>query len=1666
LLQQSLLDHDDQSEYLDGPESERRGAVTFRDSVVEDDDAIKFELNDDLLMIGYETNTLGQACLYSIAGISLLWFAIVITIIYGYYDGCEVTGIDNFCFYGEYKVFGSYKENSEAFFGTWCFGAIWFSIIVVFFDDLSTFCLMPAVFKYATYVWVWTETVEDSTALAPTSSFVVQTIRALRARFFTSKLGHSELVPVRTCTTDEISQGHASATVVKYIEFQCTRYVLRGGQFTKAAIEISATNVTMAHNNPLRPNAGGSAGGGGSGGVGVSINSTPKWNNKSTSTSVAELAGLSFSGEEGNGMGPIGLTSAEAASRQHYLGPNTIPYKVDDWDALLSKEFFTAFYVYQLLVYTVWFWYSYLLLAACMSLTIIISAAANIIITRTNQKTIAAMTVYCTKMRIRRDMRWLSLDSANAVPGDVCTIRSTPSPTKPFPRNRPNHSSRAQHASSSSSSSTYAGDSFAPSFRASSFASEHTINSERDANIEYTEDESDASHNDVTGESQSGGWVLPCDMLLLSGSCVVDESGLTGESMPVQKVQVPVQMPAAKAKVPGLVASSGASSAASAGAAEVGDPTKKKKHLLFAGTTVLQVQGGADGTGVPVGVVLSTGINTDKGQLISQILFPTQMRFKYDEELPAVCLLLGLYAVAAFVLSVHFQTQNGATSSWVTKWVYGVFTISQILSPLLPVALVVGQVQSAQRLQKLGVFCLNPKRIAISGKVRCFCFDKTGTLTEDGLEFLGVHAALPVPCANPTTSASTATLASFAPEQIPYAPPHLPAADLTGGVMLAEQDLELRRKMLLAAALATCHAVSVFEDGSSDNSDGQMLVGNQVEVRMLEATGWKLEERDGKPPLVHPPGPYDSAEAGQKASSGVRYAQYTDGEAMAPTPQVYSTTDPNRPLPAREAVARVLGGGGDGGGSSGKEDDDGALMILRRFEFDHTLMTMSVLVQPLGDGQRARARQQKAEQMQKAKAKTKQPAADNGAAAAAAEEEAKLFEELQRLVTQGKATPAQRIEQAKLIRRRSSVHHQNGTAAEDSGEQQEEEDEESKEGETEASQTPIHVFCKGSFEKVAELCNPATLPPGFLETAQRHALKGCYVLGVCHKLLTPPTASIDLNAPSGRALAAGVNRSELEVPGSFTLLGLVLFRNELKPDTEQAVRALRGGGVRNVMITGDNAQCGFYIARTSSLLPVGSSGPRLNAPPAQLPWLSGRRKMNGADSGGDGGTDYIAHDDDGGPVLISVAQGGSQQATHSAVESQAPSSLVLMGELRESFTTEKPSTVGSSTSPSPTSRGSPLTSAPKVFASAAAPLCVVWRELDSDGGVVTGGKCFTTKDLVDVIRVRLPTSVAAGGTGRDNSRVGRASERSSSSASGIGSQATSRSLHFSPRHARGSIAEESEYVAELGGATAAGDTCTMNGRGGDVGGGEWGYRVALKPEFATAGIELLISHQKVFDALLLGPEVGLDANSSLIGGDKSAEAGEAFEIGDADSGYISGYMEALLPHVRIFARMSPAGKVFFVTYQLPCRLVCRSVYYWLSSNLLFVRPQVRVVQLWMARGVITGMCGDGGNDCGALREAHVGVALSEAEASVVSPFTSKTKSIQSVVDLLREGRCALATSFAGYKFLITYGQLFSVLKVIGFSYGIIMCMVDYIMIDGIGVLGLSFAITFAQVLPQ
>lgn len=69
---------------------------------------------------------------------------------------------------------------------------------------------------------------------------------------------------------------------------------------------------------------------------------------------------------------------------------------------------------------------------------------------------------------------------------------------------------------------------------------------------------------------------LPCDMAVVSGQCLVDESNLTGESLPVGKKALERNQ-------------------------EVYDPSKDAKNTLFAGSKVLQASDDAKG------VVIKTG---------------------------------------------------------------------------------------------------------------------------------------------------------------------------------------------------------------------------------------------------------------------------------------------------------------------------------------------------------------------------------------------------------------------------------------------------------------------------------------------------------------------------------------------------------------------------------------------------------------------------------------------------------------------------------------------------------------------------------------------------------------------------------------------------------------------------------------------------------------------------------------------------------------------------------------------------------------------------------------------------------------------------------------------------------------------------------------------------
>lgn len=131
-----------------------------------------------------------------------------------------------------------------------------------------------------------------------------------------------------------------------------------------------------------------------------------------------------------------------------------------------------------------------------------------------------------------------------------------------------------------------------------------------------------------------------------------------------------------------------------------------------------------------------------------------------------------------------------------------------------------------------------------------------------------------------------------------------------------------------------------------------------------------------------------------------------------------------------------------------------------------------------------------------------------------------------------------------------------------------------------------------------------------------------------------------------------------------------------------------------------------------------------------------------------------------------------------------------------------------------------------------------------------------------------------------------------------------------------------------------------------------------------------------------------------------AITGKAFEyivhLRDIDTGKTTNAADNLrkvIRNAKVFARMSPEGKASLVT------------------------------ELQNETKEMIAMCGDGANDCNALKAADVGLSLSEAEASIAAPFTSKIPDISPMITLFKEGRASLTTSFTAFKFIELYSMI-------------------------------------------
>ncbi|XP_032705856.1 probable cation-transporting ATPase 13A5, partial [Lontra canadensis] len=272
-----------------------------------------------------------------------------------------------------------------------------------------------------------------------------------------------------------------------------------------------------------------------------------------------------------------------------------------------------------------------------------------------------------------------------------------------------------------------------------------------------------------------GKFSLPCDAILIDGSCVVNEGMLTGESIPVTKTPLP--------RVDSTMAWKSHSL------------EDYRKHVLFCGTDVIQVK--PSGQGPVRAVVLQTGYNTAKGDLVRSILYPRPLNFKLYNDAFKFIVFLACLGVVGFFYALGAYMYHGASSRDTTTMALLLFTIT--VPPVLPAALTIGIVYAQKRLKKKKIFCISPQRINMCGQINLVCFDKTGTLTEDGLDLWGTV---------PTVDNCFQEVHSFASgKTLPWSP--------------------------LCAAMASCHSL-ILLNGT--------IQGDPLDLKMFEGTAWIMED--------------------------------------------------------------------------------------------------------------------------------------------------------------------------------------------------------------------------------------------------------------------------------------------------------------------------------------------------------------------------------------------------------------------------------------------------------------------------------------------------------------------------------------------------------------------------------------------------------------------------------------------------------------------------------------------------------------------------------------------------------------------------------------------------------------------------------------------------------
>lgn len=310
--------------------------------------------------------------------------------------------------------------------------------------------------------------------------------------------------------------------------------------------------------------------------------------------------------------------------------------------------------------------------------------------------------------------------------------------------------------------------------------------------------------------------VIPCDCLLLRGDAVVNESSLTGESVPQMKEALTNldNSNYNKLDMNGI----------------------HRVNTLFSGTSIVTIDGNTSNKGLSdilsppdngaVAYVLRTGFSSSQGALMQMIEFSQQSVTGDAKETGMALFILFIFAMiaAGYVLNEGLIKKEKTTHELLLKCV---IIITSVVPRQFPMQMAMAVNMALMALVKGGIFCTEPFRVPLAGKISHCFFDKTGTLTTDQLVPVGVINA-----SNPLFKSSDGDDATI--------PSLCKVVDSSG---------------ITAIILAACHSLVQIDVGNDKDKEGgdSNLVGDPIELAAMKGVEWRWEANTStaKPGIWH-----------------------------------------------------------------------------------------------------------------------------------------------------------------------------------------------------------------------------------------------------------------------------------------------------------------------------------------------------------------------------------------------------------------------------------------------------------------------------------------------------------------------------------------------------------------------------------------------------------------------------------------------------------------------------------------------------------------------------------------------------------------------------------------------------------------------------------------------